>query len=90
MCNYIFLCSLTQFKSHALIVFIWWGGGTAARQPPSFGAPLLYATNIQQLLITEKDNLTHSEIFHAIKKLRLCIVLYYIVSYCIPFSLLAI
>ena len=74
MCNYIFLGLLTQFKSHGLIVFIWRKGGTAARQPPSFGASLLYSTNIQQLLFTEKYNLSHSEIFHTIRKLKLCIV----------------
>jgi len=69
----MFLVSLTQFKSHGLIFFIW-RVGTAARKPPSFGAPLPYATKIQQLLFTEKHNLSHSEIFHTIRKLRLCIV----------------
>ena len=50
------------------------GGGTAAWQPPSFGAPLLYATNIKHLLLTEKHNLSHSDVFHAIRILRLCTV----------------
>jgi hypothetical protein len=88
MCNYIFFGSLTQFKSHGLIFFIW-RVGTAARQTPFFGAPLLYATNIQQLLCTQKHNLSHSEIFHTIRKLRLYILfLSAVLSYTTKYILL--
>ena len=69
----MFLGSLTQFISHSQNFFIW-GGGPTAWQPPFFRVPLLYAANIKHLLLTEKHNLSHSDVFHAIRILRLCTV----------------